>query len=194
MSNLPRIAVTIGDPSGIGPEIVLKALADPQLDPLARWVVIGDASVMARVAQIAGVEFSAELLDVGAMRGIDDFSFGTLDARYGSAALEYVRIATEMCLGGEADAMVTAPLNKEAVTASGRQFSGHTEYIAELCGAVESRMLLSSEKLSTVHVTTHVPLRAACELSADRILRTIQLGNEAMKLLGFEHPALRYAA
>jgi 4-hydroxythreonine-4-phosphate dehydrogenase len=188
--DLPRIALTIGDPSGIGPEIVLKALADPQLEPIARWVVVGDASVMARVAQIAGTEFSAELIDVGAMRDVDDFSFGKLDARYGNAALEYVRIATEMCLRGEADAMVTAPLNKEAVTAGGRAFSGHTEYIAELCGAVESSMLLSSDKLSTVHVTTHVPLRAACELTTDRILRTIQLGNDAMILLGFEHPRI----
>jgi 4-hydroxythreonine-4-phosphate dehydrogenase len=188
--NLPRIALTIGDPAGIGPEITLKALADPQVAPLARWVVVGDASIMARVEQIAGTKLSADLLDVGAMRGVDDFSFGRLDARCGRAAVEYVRIATQMCLRGEADAMVTAPLNKEAVTAGGRAFSGHTEFIAELCGAVESRMLLSSEKLSTVHVTTHVPLRAACELSTERILRTIQLGNDAMKRLGFEQPRI----
>jgi 4-phospho-D-threonate 3-dehydrogenase / 4-phospho-D-erythronate 3-dehydrogenase len=186
--NLPRIALTIGDPAGIGPEITLKALADPQVAPLARWVVVGDASIMAMVEQIAGTKLSAELLDAGAMRGVGDFAFGRLDARCGRAAVDYVRIATHMCLRGEADAMVTAPLNKEAVTAGGRTFSGHTEFIAELCGAVESRMLLSSEKLSTVHVTTHVPLRAACELSTERILRTIQLGNDAMKLLGFDQP------
>jgi 4-hydroxythreonine-4-phosphate dehydrogenase len=95
-----------------------------------------------------------------------------------------------MCLGGAADAMVTAPLNKEAVTASGQPFSGHTEYIAGLCQATESRMLLSSPKLSTVHVTTHIRLKEACELSTQRILRTIQLGNDAMKLLGFESPRI----
>ena len=86
--------------------------------------------------------------------------------------------------------MVTAPLNKEAVALSGRPFSGHTEYIAELCGAAESRMLLASEKLATVHVSTHVPLRQACDLSTDRIVRTIELGDEAMRLLGFEQPRI----
>jgi 4-phospho-D-threonate 3-dehydrogenase / 4-phospho-D-erythronate 3-dehydrogenase len=84
--------------------------------------------------------------------------------------------------------MVTAPLNKEAVTLSGRSFSGHTEYIAELCGATDSRMLLASRVLSTIHVSTHVPLRRACELDTARILRTIELGEAAMKLLGFERP------
>jgi 4-hydroxythreonine-4-phosphate dehydrogenase len=95
-----------------------------------------------------------------------------------------------MCLDGRADAMVTAPLNKEAVALSGMPFSGHTEYIAELCGAAESRMLLASERLSTIHVTTHVPLRSACELDTGRILRTIQLGHEAMRLLGFDEPRI----
>jgi 4-hydroxythreonine-4-phosphate dehydrogenase len=95
-----------------------------------------------------------------------------------------------MCLTGEADAMVTAPLNKEAVTMSGLPFSGHTEYIAELCGATESRMLLSSRKLNVIHVTTHVSLRKAIESSTERILGTIEIGNEAMKVLGYERPRL----
>jgi 4-hydroxythreonine-4-phosphate dehydrogenase len=86
--------------------------------------------------------------------------------------------------------MVTAPLNKEAVTMSGRQFSGHTEYIAELCRATESRMLLWCEKLATIHVTTHVPLRKACDSATARVLRTIELGHEAMRLLGFAHPRI----
>jgi len=125
---------------------------------------------------------------VRALAGFEEFAFGRLEARCGAAAVEYVRAATEMCLSGEADAMATAPLNKEAVTLSGRAFSGHTEYIAGLCGATESRMLLASERFSTVHVTTHVPLRKACELDERRILRTIELGNEAMQLLGFARP------
>ena len=85
---------------------------------------------------------------------------------------------------------MTAPLNKEAVAISGMSFSGHTEYIAELCGATESRMLLSSKKLSVIHVTTHVSLRQAIESTTQRILRTIELGNEAMKLLGFDRPRI----
>ncbi|MGA7239133.1 MAG: 4-hydroxythreonine-4-phosphate dehydrogenase PdxA [Bryobacteraceae bacterium] len=187
--NLPVVAMTIGDPAGIGPEVVIKALADPQLAPLAHWIVVGDARVLEGAATAVGIALqSAELRDIRALADFDDFTFGRLDARCGAAAVEYVRIATEMCLGGVADAMVTAPLNKEAVTLSGRPFSGHTEYIAQLCGAPDSRMLLFSERLAAVHVTTHVPLRNACDLSMSRILRTIELGDQAMKRLGFERP------
>lgn len=187
--HLPTVALTIGDPAGIGPEIVLKALADADLAGLARWIVVGDRSVLSTVRRAVSIPLpSGELRDIGAMGVGEPFALGQLDARCGRAAVEYVRVATEMCLAGEADAMVTAPLNKEAVAASGRSFSGHTEYIAELCGAKESRMLLSNEKLSTVHVTTHVALRKACELAIPQILSTIELGNEAMKLLGFECP------
>ena len=186
----PTVALTMGDPAGIGPEIVLQAVADPQLAPLARWIVVGDAAVLEMAQRITGLPLQAELRDPGALAGIEEFSFGSLDARCGVAAVEYVRVATGMCLSGEADAMVTAPLNKEAVTLSGRPFTGHTEYIAELCSATESRMLLSSERLSTIHVTTHVALRTACQTSTARILRTIELGSDAMKLLGIPRPRI----
>jgi len=190
IENRPTVALTMGDPAGIGPEIVLQAVADPQLAPLARWIVVGDAQVLAMAQGVTGLRLQAELRDPRALAGIEEFSFGRLDARCGSAAVEYVRIATQMCLDREADAMVTAPLNKEAVTLSGRPFTGHTEYIAGLCGATESRMLLASERLSTIHVTTHVALRTACETSTARILRTIELGSEAMKLLGTSQPRI----
>lgn len=185
---IPEVAITMGDPSGIGPEIVVKALADPELAPLARWIVVGDSRVLKMAERITGIELSCAVRDVRGLEAVDDFAFGRLDARYGQAAVDYVRAATEMCLAKEANAMVTAPLNKEAVTLSGRSFSGHTEYIAELCGATDSRMLLASRTLSTVHVSTHVPLRKACELDTPRIARTIELGDAAMKRLGFERP------
>ncbi len=187
----PTVALTMGDPAGVGPEVVLKALADPEIAPLARWIVVGDSNILERASRIIGIPLShARLQDTPALGSYDDFAFGRLDARCGAAAVEYVRIATTLCLDGAADAMVTAPLNKEAVTLSGRQFSGHTEYIAELCGATESRMLLASERLCTIHVTTHVALRRACELTTGRVLRTIELGDQAMKLLGFEQPRI----
>jgi 4-phospho-D-threonate 3-dehydrogenase / 4-phospho-D-erythronate 3-dehydrogenase len=183
------VAITMGDPSGIGPEIVIKALSDPELAPLAKWIVVGDSRILKMAEEFIGLELSnAAVRDVRGLEALDDFAFGKLDARFGQAAVDYVRVATEMCLAKEAHAMVTAPLNKEAVTLSGRSFSGHTEYIAELCGATDSRMLLASRVLSTVHVSTHVPLRRACELDTARILRTIELGDAAMKLLGFEQP------
>jgi 4-hydroxythreonine-4-phosphate dehydrogenase len=192
LGDKPTIALTVGDPAGIGPEVVLKALADAELEPLAHWIVVADAEVIRRAESSTGVRMSgARLHDAGALAGCKDIAIGKLDARCGAAAVDYVRAATQLCLAGDADAMVTAPLNKEAVTLSGRPFTGHTEYIAELCGATESRMLLASERLATIHVTTHMSLRRACDLSTARIVRTIELGNEAVKLLG--HPVPRVA-
>jgi len=104
--------------------------------------------------------------------------------------VEYVRRATLLCLEGAADAMVTAPVNKEAVSLSGLAFTGHTEYIQQLCGATESRMLLAGERLSTIHVTTHMPMRRACEMTRERVVRTLELGDEALRLLGHERPRL----
>jgi 4-hydroxythreonine-4-phosphate dehydrogenase len=187
----PVIVLTMGDPAGIGPEVVLKALADPALADLADWVVVGDARVIGMAERVTGVPLAnARLHDAGALAGYDNFSFGRLDPRCGAAAIEYVRIATQLCLDGVAEAMVTAPLSKEAVTLNGMPFSGHTEYIAQLCGATESRMLLASERLSTIHVSTHVALRRACDLDTQRIFRTIQLGDDAMKLLGIPTPRI----
>ena len=187
--SVPKIAITMGDPSGIGPEIIVKALVDPELAHLARWIVVGDLRIMNLAAELTGAHLRGiEICTVPELGSVDDFVFGKLDARYGAAAVSYVRRATEMSLHGEADAMVTAPLNKEAVALSGRPFSGHTEFIAELCGQSESRMLLASTRLCVVHVSTHIALRQACQLNTERILRTIELGNDAMKLLGFEVP------
>jgi 4-phospho-D-threonate 3-dehydrogenase / 4-phospho-D-erythronate 3-dehydrogenase len=189
----PTIAVTIGDPAGIGPEVVLKALAEPQLRSLAEWKVVGDRIALTAAASGCGLAHDGvsnfAIIDPGLL-GSAPIEAGALRAEYGRAAMNYVRIATEMCLAGEADAMVTAPLNKEAVTLSGEHFSGHTEYIAELCGVKESRMLLSNEGLSVIHVTTHVPLRQAVDLKQERIVRTIELGSEAMQLMGKRQPRI----
>src|ERR1035438_3187035 len=174
--NRPVIALTLGDPAGVGPEIVLKALADPDLAPLARWIVVGDAAVVRDAERVTGIKLAARLHDAGVLHEFSADMSGRLDPRCGRAAIEYVRIATELCLRGEAAAMVTAPINKEAVTEAlqheGRSFSGHTEYIAELCRAGDPRMLLYSERLSTIHVTTHIALSSACHLDSERIFQT----------------------
>ena len=184
----PTIAITVGDPAGIGPEVVLKALADISLHALANWIVVADAAVMRQAEADTGLRLAGAQLHDARSLGETEIPTGKLDARCGAAAVDYVRTATELCLAGKADAMVSAPLNKEAVTLSGRPFTGHTEYIAELCGATESRMLLASDRLATIHVSTHMPLRRACELNTARIVRTIELGNEAVKLLGHARP------
>ena len=213
----PTIAISTGDPAGIGPEVVLKALADRELSKSARWVVVGDAAILDMVgAQIGlkipdcivqdGGQISAQwfrnkeqqkgtetaqvcLLDLRQLEP-SQFAVGKLNAACGRAALKYVRTATQLCLDGQADAMVTAPLNKEAVSLTGQSFTGHTEYIADLSEAAESRMLLVNDHLRVIHVSTHCSLRSACELDTPRILRTIQLGNEALQSLGFDQPKI----
>ena len=191
INDLPTIVLTMGDPAGVGPEIVLRALADPEIAPLARWIVAGDGRILEIAGRSTGLPLAnAALHSVPALGDLGGFAFGRLQANCGRAALEYVRAATELCLRGEAAAMVTAPINKEAVALSGRPFSGHTEYIAGLCGAAESRMLLACERLAVVHVSTHIALRQACELGQDRIVRTIELGHQAMRLLGFDQPRI----
>jgi 4-hydroxythreonine-4-phosphate dehydrogenase len=110
---------------------------------------------------------------------------GRLDPANGRRAVETVREAVEECLAGRLDAMVTGPINKYAVEQAGIPFSGHTEYIAELCGAQDVRMLLASDRLRVVHVTTHVSLAEACRrATTERIYKTIDLAAEGLRLLG----------
>ena len=194
----PHIVVTLGDPAGIGPEVTLKALADPTLRASARWTLLGDRAAIAAAEQTTSIPLTSlpgvTFRDLQTLPPGEPIHLGELRAEYGRAAAAYVALATNMCLDGEADAMVTAPLNKEAVTLSGLAFSGHTEYIADICaqrhGTSDSRMLLAGVKFSVVHVSTHTSLRNACNLDTPRIIRTIQLGNEAVKLLGIPHPRI----
>jgi 4-hydroxythreonine-4-phosphate dehydrogenase len=175
--------------------VALKALATRDSIGTAEWVLIGDDAALRAIEPGYRASFNGAVRFVspGLLDSAAPIRFGEVLPEYGKAAVEYVRCATEMCLAGEADAMVTAPLNKEAVSMSGQHFSGHTEYIAQLCHATESRMLLASEKLSTVHVSTHIPLEQACRLEKDRIVRTIELGGEAMRLMLGREPKIGVA-
>lgn len=188
-----RIAVTVGDPAGVGAEVVLKALSTPEVAELAEWVVIGDWAPLAAAGRLTGIDpesLPCSFVAPGVLTEGEPIAFGQLRAEYGASAVEAVRRATLLCLEGKAAAMVTAPINKEAVTLSGRHFTGHTEYIAELCKATESRMLLASERVSTVHVTTHVPLAKACEQGIERVVRTIELGRDALRLMLRREPKI----
>jgi 4-phospho-D-threonate 3-dehydrogenase / 4-phospho-D-erythronate 3-dehydrogenase len=194
MSRLAHIAISIGDPAGIGAEIALKALEDQSVASLARWLLIGDSAALNAAGRVCGIDpgsLPCSQIGTGALAADHLIAFGQLRAEYGAAAVAYVRRAVELCMSGEADAMVTAPLNKEAVSLSGQPFCGQTEYIAELTGAPGPRMLLYSEKLATVHVSTHISLEQACHLDRAHIVRTIQLGHDA--LLWMRHRAPRIA-
>ena len=186
MSRPPTIAISAGDPAGIGPEVLLKALADPEIRQLARWIVVGDRVALDKATAQTGIAMpsSVDLREAGVLSG--DFAMGQLSAECGRAALEYVRRATQLCLDKEADAIVTGPLSKESVTMAGIPFTGHTEFIAELCRVNESRMLLINERLMVLHVTTHCSLRQACDVTTQRIITTLEIGSEALSMLGAE--------
>ncbi len=202
-STLPTIAISSGDPAGIGPEIVAKALADDAIRDLARWIVVGEASILASAS--ASSPFCADgaftenvqlptppcvvMMNAGALSAAT-LQPGVMAAEFGLAALKYVELATQLCQRGIAAAMVTAPLSKEAVALSGKHFTGHTEYIAELCGCSESRMLLVNDRLRVVHVTTHCGLAEAARVEETRVFRTITLGHEAMLRLGWQQPRI----
>ena len=185
MNNKPRVAITLGDPAGVGPEVTVKALADPELTPLAQWIVVGSRAIAENAARQLACEIPGSVAweDIAEPQP-DAFEIGKVSANSGAAAVKYIQRAVEMCLDGRADAMTTAPVNKEAVGLSGLAFTGHTEYIAEATGATESRMLLVNDRLAVVHVTTHVALRRACDATEQRVLRTLELGHEAMVRMG----------
>ena len=200
---LPSIAISMGDPAGIGPEVCAKALSDIRVRDQARWIVVGEGWLLESWAERTGLEIDARVEDLAAAAEADRviildeprLSAGTLDmgvvsAACGRAAVGYVRTAATLCLDGHAHAIVTGPINKEAVALTYPRFVGHTEFIADLSGAADSRMLLVNDQLCVVHVSTHCSLAEATQLDTERILRTIELGHEAMGPLGFMRPRI----
>jgi 4-phospho-D-threonate 3-dehydrogenase / 4-phospho-D-erythronate 3-dehydrogenase len=211
----PIVAVTMGDPAGIGPEICLSALANPAVTDRVRPILIGDAYrlELARAALSAGgrcprVPPSPQVIDdpgeaafvPGRVELIDlrnvppSVTWGTLDAGAGRAAFEYLERAVELARAGTVDAICTAPLNKEAWKMAGVPYPGHTEALAHLSGTRRYAMMLVNERLRVVHVSTHVPLRKAIALvTVERVLETILLADEALKRYVVNDPHLALA-
>ena len=178
------LAVTMGDANGVGPEIAARAAAEGLLP--AESVVYGDRAALERAARELDMESALEQLrieDLGLLRDADIVP-GTVDERVGAAAVEYVARATRDALSGAADAVVTLPINKEASRASRPEFTGHTEFIAELCGSPPVTMMLASEELIVTHVSTHVSLAEAIRrATTKRILEVIRLTHGAVSRL-----------
>jgi len=187
--SLPLV-VTMGDACGIGPEIVLKACADRSLDVPLR--VVGDAHWLAREAARLSLPMPSDVDD--AVRLPDDLTVGRVDARAGDAAWRCIVRAAQLALRGEARALVTAPIAKEAMHAAGHHFPGHTELLAELAGGVDVRMMLANPELRVVLVSIHVALREAVErLDRDGILETIRIAAVSMRRAGIERPRIAVA-
>lgn len=204
----PVLGITMGDAAGIGAEIIVKSLSDKHLYEIAQPIVIGDKKMMQRALDLLQsplkINVVTNLDNLNAKYGtIDlvdldnvpaDLPYSQVDPRAGKAAYEYVEKAVQYAMANKIQAVVTAPLNKEALHAGGNMFPGHTEILAQLSGTKDYSMMLVSEKLRVIHVTTHVQLRKACDLvKKERVLTVIKLADENAKMLGFKQPRVAVA-
>ena len=199
------IAVTMGDPAGIGPEIIVKLWAEGGL-PAA--FVIGDDVILRRAIDLVGA--GLELRSISAPAEIDsrpgrmdvltasrlpaDLPFGRIDARAGAAAYAYVERAIDLAMAGGIGAIVTAPLNKAAMKAAGIDYPGHTEILAARSGTAEFAMMLANEELRVLLVSIHVSLGDAIRLvTREAELRAIRLANRACRDFGIDRPRIAVA-
>ena len=190
--SLPRIAVTMGDPAGVGPELCLRLLADERVREWCVPVVFGDAGVLDRVAKQLGwpQPDPAGVLD---LKAIDAAAVvpGAVSAACGRAAYEYVTTAIGEALAGRVDAITTAPLNKEALHTAGFPYPGHTEILAARTNAGRSCMMLTADAITCSLVTVHVGYREVpALLTVERILDTIELTAAAMERIRGKTPRL----
>ncbi|CAA9434145.1 MAG: 4-hydroxythreonine-4-phosphate dehydrogenase [uncultured Rubrobacteraceae bacterium] len=204
----PLVAVTMGDPSGIGPEIVARTFADTRFHQRNRALIVGDAGMLRRAARLLSLPLkineieepedaafgpgAADVLQVGALP--EDLPFGELDARAGDAAFRYVERATGLASSGRVAAIATAPLNKEAMHLAGHGYPGHTEILADLTGTRNYAMMLVTDELKVIHVSTHVSLKEAIDRAQpERELAVIRLAHESLKKLGVGSPRVAVA-
>lgn len=183
----PRIAVTMGDPAGIGPEICLRLLADPRVAEFCVPVVFGDADILRRVAQRIGLPLpdrvepidrpsGPAVLHLPALEHADKLQPGEVNAATGRAAFVYIERSIEAALAGEVDAVATGPVHKEALHVAGVPFPGHTEIFTERTNATRSCMLLTCPQVTCSFVTVHVGYRdVPALLSERRVLDVIEL-------------------
>ena len=169
----------MGDPSGIGPEVVLKALASPRIKGLANFLVIGDRFIFDKYKKDLGLGLKAPLLDLSNVpKG--SFSYGKTSPSFGRASMQYIDKALEMLKNGEAQALVTAPVNKASVRSSGLvNFTGHTEYLAKKTGTKDFAMMFVGKNLKVALVTRHIALgKVPASLSVEAVYKTIMLAHE----------------
>ncbi|HEX5691928.1 MAG TPA: 4-hydroxythreonine-4-phosphate dehydrogenase PdxA, partial [Roseiflexaceae bacterium] len=203
----PVLAITIGDPAGVGPEVTLKALRHDEIYARCRPLVIGDRRILERAAawldrpargydmvdSPANGRYTADaitLLDLG-NANLEECPPGKISAAAGRAAVEYVFRACDLAMANEADAVVTAPLNKEAMNLAGFHFAGHTELLTERTGAERVSMLLVGPQLRVVHVSTHVALQEAIRrVTRARVLAVIELAYDSCRALGIDAPRI----
>ena len=210
MPQLPVIAITMGDPCGIGPEIVAKALALPEVRALCLPLVIGNAAAMRHGVQIAKAKLSIREAehpgDVDPSAGVisvldpynlnyEDLVLGRVSPVAGKACMQWVEMAGRLCLGAGVQAMATAPVNKEAASLAGYKEIGHMELLQAMTKSNNVATMLMSGTLRVVHLTTHRSVRRACDaVTRENILGKLKLTDEHFKRWGFPEPRIGVAA
>ncbi|MBN3062570.1 D-threonate 4-phosphate dehydrogenase [Pectobacterium aquaticum] len=203
------IAVTMGDPAGIGPEIIIKSLAEGELSG-ASAVVVGCVQTMRRILALNIVPaVELKIIDkpadavfaLGVINMIDEpledpqaLKPGIVQAQAGDLAYRCIKKATELAMAGEVHAIATAPLNKEALHSAGHLYPGHTELLAKLTNSRDYAMVLYTDKLKVIHVSTHIALRKFLDtLNRDRVETVIDMADVFLKRVGFTHPRIAVA-
>ena len=205
LEDLP-IAITMGDPCGIGPEIIAKLYANDS--PLPSTLVLGDEALIRRAIQLLALPLTVKVIDspeefefapatihvISLSQLPEDLPIGQLDARAGKAAFDYIRAGIDLALQKRIRAVVTAPINKEALRLADIHYPGHTEILADFSGTKDFAMMLMNNDLCVILVTIHVSLREAIEqLTIERELMTIRLAHQAMTQLGIDRPRIAVA-
>jgi 4-phospho-D-threonate 3-dehydrogenase / 4-phospho-D-erythronate 3-dehydrogenase len=205
----PILGVTMGDASGAGPEILVKALGLPQVRSLCRPLAIGHSATIRQAAGIVGSDlairpvesveaarFEDGVIDVleAAYIDLEKLEYGAVQAMSGQAAYDCIVRAVNLALAGEIGAIVTSALHKEALNQAGHHYPGHTELLAHLCGVQSVTMMLAAGNFRVSHVSTHVSLREAILLATrERIVQVGRLTHEAVRRLGVAAPRLAVA-
>lgn len=198
----PIVAVTMGDPAGIGPEVIIKALSLAELSRLSRPVVIGDARVMKNamkyskgspvalkeIKRLDDGDFRTGMINILDMDNVDfpKLRMGKVSVEGGRASVKYVERAIDLAMDKKVDAIATGPINKEAINKAGFRFDGHTELLAKRTGAKHSAMMFLSDSIRVMLVTTHIPLsQVSKEIDKKKVLGIIKLADkELTELLG----------
>ena len=210
MNEKPFVAITMGDPAGIGPEVTAKALMDQRVYDKCRPVVIGDQAAMDEAHRLIGATASTHLahsleevwgrpgtVDVLELENLDygDIVVGQVSAAAGRASVEWVLKAGDLARSGQVQAIVTAPINKEASSLAGYKDIGHMELLQRQSGASDVATMLMAGTLRVVHLTTHRALRAACDhVTKANVLAKLVLTHESFNQWGFSSPRIGVAA
>ena len=190
--SLPVVAITVGDPAGIGPEIVLQAIVRPEVVARCRPLVVGPRAILDLVAQRLALAPARDVEDISVSP--DEITPGQASPAAGRCAVLAVKRAVALVQSGAAGAIATAPLNKAAMFSAGFHYPGHTELLAELAGVQDYTMMLAAGKLRVVHTSTHVSLSEAIRrVTRQRVLTVIRIAHETLLRMGLPRPRIAVA-